>query len=140
PAAAHKLDVFSTRIYRIAQREPPEYGIATALSMGVLLFMLPAIVFQQWYSARRSFATLGGRFTRRVTRLRRWRWPLFGVVLSMVLLMTVLPIALVTMGTFMSLFGYFNVAQVWTLRNWQAAMTNATMVKATLNTLIIASG
>jgi iron(III) transport system permease protein len=138
--APHKLDVFSTRIYRIAQREPPEYGIATALSMGVLLFMLPAIVFQQWYSTHRSFATLGGRFTRRLTRLRRWRWPLFGVVLSMVVLMTVLPITLVIMGTFMSLFGYFNVAQVWTLRNWQAAMTNSTLVRATMNTLIIASG
>ena len=138
--APHKLDVFSTRIFRIAQREPPEYGIATAVSMGVLLIMLPAILFQQWYSTRRSFATVSGKFTRRLTRLRHWRWPLFGVVLLMVLVMTVVPIALVLMGTFMSLFGYFNVAQVWTLRHWQVALSNPTFLNATANTLIIATG
>jgi iron(III) transport system permease protein len=138
--APHKLDVFSTRIFRIAQREPPEYGVATALSMSVLLLMLPAIVFQQWYSTRRSFTTVSGKFSRRLTRLRRWRWPVFSVVLLMVLVMTVLPISLVLMGTFMSLFGYFNVAQVWTLRNWQVALSNPTVVHATVNTLIIASG
>jgi len=138
--APSKLDVFSTRIYRIAQREPPEYGMATALSMAVLLLMLPAIVFQQWYSARRSFATLGGKFVRRRTRLRGWRWPLLVLVTLMVCVMTVLPIGLVIMGTFMSLFGYFNVAQVWSLKNWQVALNNATLMNATMNTLIIASG
>jgi iron(III) transport system permease protein len=61
-------------------------------------------------------------------------------VALMVLLMTVLPIGLVIMGTFMSLFGYFNVAQVWSLKNWQVALSNATLINATLNTLIIASG
>ena len=138
--APQKIDVFSTRIFRIATREPPEYGIATALSMAVLLFMLPAIVFQQWYSTRRSFATLGSRFTRRVTRLRRWRWPAFGLLTLLVLLMTVVPVGLVVMGTFMSLFGYFNVAQVWTLRNWQTALSNATFMNSAANTLVLAGG
>jgi iron(III) transport system permease protein len=102
--------------------------------------MLPAIIFQQWYSGRRSFATLGGKFARRLTKLRRWRWPLFGLMLLTILTMTAVPIGLVIMGTFMSLFGYFNVAQVWTVRNWQLALSNPTFLNATANTLIIASG
>jgi iron(III) transport system permease protein len=138
--APQKIDVFSTRIYRIAQREPPEYGIATALSMAVLLLMLPAIVFQQWYSTRRTFATVGGKFTRRLIRLRRWRWAAFSLVAGIVTLITVVPTMLVVMGTFMSLFGYFNVAQLWTLRNWQSALGNPTFLNSAANTLLIAGG
>jgi iron(III) transport system permease protein len=134
------IDVFSTRIYSIARREPPEYGIATALSMAILVLMLPAIVFQQWYSGRRSHATLGGKFVARVTRLRRWRWPLFGMVLAMVLFMTILPTALVVMGTFMTLFGFFGIPEVWTLKNWQTALNSSALLSALANTLIIAGG
>jgi len=108
-----KIDVFSTRIFRIAQREPPEYGIATALSMAVLLFMLPAIAFQQWYSTRRSFATLGGKFARRVTRLRRWRWPLFGAISVMVFVMTILPIGLVIMAATLVAIGALSLRLGW---------------------------
>jgi iron(III) transport system permease protein len=97
-------------------------------------------MFQQWYSTRRSFATVSSKFSRRETRLRRWRWPVFAVVLAMVLVMTALPIGIVVMGTFMSLFGYFNVAQVWTLRNWQIALSNPTFLNAAANTLIISAG
>ena len=67
--APQRLDVFSTRIFRMAQREPPEYGVATALSMAVLLLMLPAILFQQWYSGRRSFTTVGSKFSKRADAL-----------------------------------------------------------------------
>jgi ABC-type spermidine/putrescine transport system permease subunit II len=58
----------------------------------------------------------------------------------MVTVMTVLPIGLVVMGTFMSLFGYFNVANVWTLRNWQLALSNPTFMNATANTIVLATG
>ena len=138
--APQRIDVFSTRIFRIAQREPPEYGIATALAMAVLLLMLPAIVFQQWYSTHRSHTTVTGKFARRVTPLGRWRWPLFAVVFGMVMVMTVLPMALVVMGTFMTLFGYFGIAAPWTLKHWQTALASPTIVNAAINTLIIASG
>jgi iron(III) transport system permease protein len=134
------IDVFSTRIYNIARREPPDYGIATALSMAILLIMLPAIVFQQWYSTRRSYATVTGKFAARLTRLHRWRWPLFCVVLVLVLCMTLLPTALVVMGTFMTLFGFFGIPEVWTLKNWQTALSSPALLSAISNTLIIAGG
>jgi iron(III) transport system permease protein len=138
--APTKLDVFSTRIYRIAQREPPEYGVATALSMAVLAIMLPAITFQQWYSTHRSHVTMSGKFSRRLTPLGRWRRPLFGAVLGLVLVMTVLPVIMVGTGTFMTRFGYFNIAEPWTVKHWQLAFTNPAIVSATLNTLILATG
>jgi iron(III) transport system permease protein len=108
--------------------------------MAILLIMLPAIILQQWYAGRRSYATVGGKFVARTTRLRRWRWPLFGVVLALVLLMTVLPTTLVVMGTFMTLFGFFGIPEVWTIKNWQTALGNPTLLTATANTLSIAGG
>jgi iron(III) transport system permease protein len=138
--APTRLDVFSTRIFRIAQREPPEFGIATALSMAVLGLMLPAIIFQQWYSTHRSHVTVSGKFSRRLTPLGRWRGPAFGLVLGQVLVMTVLPISMVIMGTFMTRFGYFTIAEPWTLKHWQLAFTNPGIINATINTLIVAGG
>ena len=62
------------------------------------------------------------------------------MIALLVLLMTIVPVGLVVIGTFMSLFGYFNVAQVWTLRNWQTALSNATFAHAAANTLLLAGG
>jgi iron(III) transport system permease protein len=138
--APTRLDVFSTRIFRIAQREPPEFGIATALSMAVLALMLPAIVFQQWYSTHRSHVTVSGKFSRRLTPLGRWRRPVFALVLGLVMVMTVLPVSMVIMGTFMTRFGYFTIAEPWTLKHWQSAFTNPGVINATINTLIVAGG
>jgi iron(III) transport system permease protein len=135
-----RLEVFSTRIYNIARREPPEYGIATSLSMVILLTMLPAIVFQQWYSGSRSHTTLTGKFAARLTPLRAWRWPLFSLVLLLALVMTVLPVVLVVTGTFMTLFGFFNIPEPWTLKNWQLALNSPSLLSALANTLIIAGG
>jgi iron(III) transport system permease protein len=138
--APTRLDVFSTRIFRIAQREPPEFGIATALSMAVLGLMLPAIIFQQWYSTHRSHVTVSGKFSRRLTPLGRWRGAVFALVLGLVLVMTVLPVSMVIMGTFMTRFGYFTIAEPWTLKHWQLAFTNQGIINATVNTLIVAGG
>ena len=122
----------------MAQREPPEYGVATALSMAVLLIMLPAIVFQQWYSGRRSFTTVGRKFAAR-DAAASMAMAAVRLVAAMIGLMTVVPVVW-SLGTFMTLFGYFNVAEPWTLKNWQVALSNPTFINATLNTLIIATG
>jgi iron(III) transport system permease protein len=57
-----------------------------------------------------------------------------------VLSMTLLPTALVVMGTFMTLFGFFGIPEVWTLKNWQTALSSPSLLSAISNTLIIAGG
>ena len=134
------LDVFSTKIYRLALAEPPQYGIATALSVAVLLIVLPLVVLQQVYAGRRNFATVSGKFQSRRTRLGKYRWLLFALVAATVLVITVLPAVLVTLGTFMNIFGKFTIAQPWTLRNWQTVLASSTFTRALLNTLVISTG
>ena len=135
-----RIDVYSTLIYRQATSSPPEFGQATVLGMVILALLLPCIAWQQWYSARHNVATVGGRFRNQPQRLGRWRWPLFGVVGGMVLIMTALPVVLVVLGTFMSNFGMFNVRDVWTLKSWQTVLADQNFLNALLNSAIIATG
>jgi len=133
------IDVFGTKIYRITQQqEPPQYGVATAMSMIIMAVSLPLIFLQQHYARRRNFATLSSRFTARRIRLGVWRWLAFAAVGLTVVLLTALPAALVITGTFMNLFGQFTIAQPWTLKNWQTVLANRTFVSALENTVFIA--
>ena len=134
------IDVYSTLIYRQATSSPPQYGVATVLSIVVLAILLPCIVWQQWYGARHSVATVTGKFRNQPQRLRGWRWPLFALVCGMVVTMTVLPVALVMLGTFMSVFGLFNVRDPWTLKNWQTVLSDVNFLSALKNSLLVAGG
>ncbi|HEX8967338.1 MAG TPA: iron ABC transporter permease [Chloroflexota bacterium] len=134
-----RIDVYSTLIYRQATSSPPEFGVATVLGILILAILLPCIIWQQWYSARHSVATVGGKFRDQPQRLGRWRWPLFGIVSGMVLIMTLLPVVLVVLGTFMSVFGMFNVRDPWTLKSWQTVLGDANFLSALRNSLVISS-
>ncbi|GAC1313290.1 MAG: iron ABC transporter permease [Chloroflexota bacterium] len=134
------IDVYSTLIYRQATSSPPNYGQATVLGIVILGILLPAIVWQQWYGARHGAPTVTGKFKNAPQRLGRWRWPLFGLVALMVAIMTVLPVILVVMGTFMNNFGMFNVRDVWTIKSWQTVLRDANFTNALVNSLILASG
>lgn len=134
------IDVYSTLIYRQALATPPEYGQATVLSMVILAVILPFVLLQQWYTGRRSHATVSGKFRSQVQQLGKWRWPVFGLVFGLVMLMTVLPIGLVVTGTFMNIFGMFGVRDPWTWDNWRTVLSNPNFTRAMINSLIIASG
>src|SRR5712691_9013312 len=54
--------------------------------------------------------------------------------------MTVLPTTLVVMGTFMTLFGFFGIPEVWTIKNRQTALGNPMLLSAIANTVSIAGG
>jgi iron(III) transport system permease protein len=133
------IDVYSTLIYRQATSSPPQYGIATVLSILILVVLLPIIVWQQRYSARHAVATVTSRFKNQPRRLGGWRWPLFGLISAMVLIMTLLPVILVMLGTFMAVFGMFNVRDPWTLRSWQTVLHDVNFLNALWNSLVIAA-
>jgi iron(III) transport system permease protein len=134
------IDVYSTLIYRQATSSPPQYGIATVLSILILAILLPVIIWQQRYSARHAVATVTGKFKNQPRRLGAWRWPLFGVVAGMVLIMTLLPVILVVLGTFMSVFGMFNVRDPWTLKSWQTVLHDVNFLNALWNSVVVAGG
>jgi iron(III) transport system permease protein len=134
------LQVYSTQIYRLIQQEPPLFGPATALSTVVLMVLFPLIFVQRRLIARRDYTTIGGRYQPRPIALGRWRYPAFGLVAFVALLITLVPMSFLVTGTFMSLFGFFHIEQPWTLVNWQRVFRDPIFLSSLRNTLIMASG
>jgi iron(III) transport system permease protein len=135
--APRQIDVYSTLIYRQVFQEPPQYGTATAMSLLILVVLLPLVVLQQWLTQRRSHTTVTSKHNSRLHDLGPWRWPAFGIVSGLIVVITIIPIILTVLGTFMKLFGSFEVPDPWTLRNWQSAITHPLFMNALRNTIVI---
>lgn len=72
-----RIFTLPTRIYALFNY-PPEYGLASALSLVFVALTVAALYLQRSYLARRSFVTLGGKGSRpQRVALGSWRWPLF---------------------------------------------------------------
>ncbi len=139
--APAKIDVYSTLIYRQVFDVTPQYGTATALSMIVLALLLPFIALQQWFTRRRSHATVSGKYSARLQPLGKWKWPLFAAIAILLLAITVLPVSLVVAGTFMKIFGYFALPSgSFTTANWVKALHHPQLFSALQTTLVIACG
>jgi iron(III) transport system permease protein len=135
------LQVYSTKIHELVTWEPPQFAPAMALStlfLGLLLFM---VALQRQYIGKRVYTTVTGRgFSMRPTQLGRWRYPAFALVLTFALIITVIPTTLLLMGTFMKLFGFFNIADPWTLENWRATISDPVLFRSIWNTLAVGLG
>jgi iron(III) transport system permease protein len=132
--------VYSTKIYQLISHDPPAYAEGGVLASSVLLAMLPLIVLQRWAAKRRSYVVVSGKFAARVVALRRWRWPAFALVTLIVLVMSLLPLSLLVVGSFMKLFGFFGLAEMWTFDHWREAFADVTFTQAFGNMLLLGLG
>jgi iron(III) transport system permease protein len=131
--------VFSTQIYSLLNQQPPQFAAATALGSTILFLMVPLVVLQRQGVARRSFATVGGRYKGHKQRLGKWRWPMFGLLVTVASVITVIPLLFLTLASFMARFGYFNVPQPWTTLHWSRVIEDSVFLQSLKNTLVLAS-
>ncbi len=135
------LFVYSTKIRDLVAYEPPEYAPATALGTMFLVVLLALVAFQRWYVGRRMFRTVTGRgFSTRVVALGRWRWPIFWLVVLIAFSVTLTPVIMLGMGTFMRAFGYFDIPNPWTLENWQRVLSDPFLIQSARNTIVVGLG
>lgn len=135
------LNVYSTKIYEFVARTPSQYAPATALGTFFLFVLLVLVALQSWITRNRSYVTVTGRgFTTRPTPLGRWKVHICALVTLFAIVITVLPMILLLMGTFMTLFGYFDLPHSWTLDHWRRVLGDRTMVKSIQNTLVVSLG
>ena len=134
--------VFGSQIYSLLRfSEPAQYGSATAMGVMVLLVVAPIIFFQRWSSMRRRYTTVTGQFKPQVLHLRQWKWPAFGFVFFIAMALTVFPVAFLVMGSFMKLFGFFDVpGGPWTLANWTRVLQDTKFLSALKNSLYLGFG
>jgi iron(III) transport system permease protein len=135
-----RIDVFSTIIYKFIRTEPGNIPAATALSTLIVAIMLPLVALQYRYIQRRRNATVGGRMRTSVTPLGRWRWPACALVVVFLLVSMMLPVILLVTGTFMKLFGVFDLENPFTLRHWVTAVNDSLFLDALKNTTLLGFG
>jgi iron(III) transport system permease protein len=132
---------YGTFIFAEISKQPPSFANATALGVSVLVIMAPIIILQQWNTRRHRYTTITGHFKPQLFSLGRAKWPLFTGVMTLVSLMTVIPMGFMLLGTFMRLFGFFELeGSPFTLRNWPSVFGDPIFVSSMKNTLIIAFG
>jgi iron(III) transport system permease protein len=130
--------VFSTKIVDLAQQVPPLLSQATALGSVTLVLLLVAVPVQRWLTTRRSFTTVSGRIQASQMELGRWQWPVFSLVAGIAGLLVAVPLLSVIAGSFMTRFGFFNLAHPWTLSNWQRTIGTPSFTQSLYNTFEIA--
>ena len=132
--------VFSTMIYDLLVTRVPRYDAATALAVVILAAMLPLVLAQQWLTRGRRYTTLTGQFQNQPHRLGRWRAPALALVLALVSIVLGVPVVFALLGTFMKLFGFFHIADPWTLNNWKTVFTDELFLRSLHNTVVLAVG
>jgi iron(III) transport system permease protein len=132
--------VYGTKVYQLVQQEPPAFGPATALSTVVLIILLPLVAMQRKLTARRQYTTITGRYRARAIPLGKWKGPALAFVVFVALVITVAPMSFVLLGTFMSLFGFFNIEHAWTVENWQRVFDDPIFVLSLKNTVMMSLG
>jgi iron(III) transport system permease protein len=135
------IQVYSTVIHDMIVFDPASgYGPAAALSTFFLFILISLVVLQRVYLGRRAYTTVTGRFSTRTMSLGKWRTPIFIGVLLIVLTITIVPLAFLLMGTFMTLFGFFDVNQPWTLDHWTRVLQDPIFFSSLVNTIKVALG
>jgi iron(III) transport system permease protein len=131
--------VFSTKMYQLMQQSPPLFSEATVLGLAILIVILPLILWQQRLLGTNRFATVTGKAQQHAFALRRWRWPLLALLSVFGLFTTIVPGICLILGTFMNIFGRFDLARVWTLDHWHEVLADPLLLRALGNTLTMAS-
>ena len=133
--------VVPTKIWDFTHWEPPLFDRATALCSIFLLFIFLLAWLHAVLVRGRDFTTVSGRsHIVKPLALGRWRWATCAFCLLFVAIMIVLPLATLIMGTFMELFGHFDLEKAWTARHWAGAFSDPVVLRAWKNTILLGLG
>ncbi len=129
--------VYSTKIYTLVRDAVPNYGEATVLASLTLLMIAMIIPLQRWILERRRYTTITGSFRPGLIDLRAWNYVAFGAIAALLMLLTIGPLAILVLGSFMERIGYFVLG--FTLDHWRFVLNDPVFVKSLRTTLILAS-
>jgi iron(III) transport system permease protein len=127
--------VYSTKIFTLIRDPVPNYGEATVLASLTLLMIGLIIPLQRWILSRRRYTTITGSFRPGLIDLGRWNYIAFGLIALLLVLLTVGPLAVLVLGSFMTRIGYFVLG--YTLEHWRLVLSDPVFVKALRTTLVL---
>ncbi|HEX5605708.1 MAG TPA: ABC transporter permease subunit [Candidatus Binatia bacterium] len=127
--------VYSTKIFTLIRNQIPNYGEATVLASLTLLIIALIIPLQRWILARRRYTTITGSFRPGLIDLGNWNYIAFAAIAFLLALLTVGPLAILVLGSFMQRIGYFVLG--FTLEHWRFVLSDPVFVKALRTTLVL---
>ncbi|MDX1485371.1 MAG: ABC transporter permease subunit [Alphaproteobacteria bacterium] len=129
--------VYSTKIFMLVRDEVPNYGQATVLASVTLLLIVVILPLQRWILERRQYTTVTGSFRPGLVDLGWGNYAIFGAIVVLIFLLTVGPLCVLVLGSFMSRIGYFMLG--YTLEHWKFVLNDPTFLHALRTTLMIAT-
>ncbi len=132
--------VYSTRIYDLVNNQPSNVGEATAMAVIFLVWLVVLTWLYRRVIGGRSFTTVTGReYSSKPANLGGWRWPALALCIGMYLVSLAAPLTLLVVGSAMRLYGFFTVANPFTLAHWQELFADPAFFAGVRNSLIIAA-
>ncbi len=134
-----RIFTLPTRIYALFDY-PPEYGLASALSLVLVLITVVALYLQRAFLSRRSYVTLGGKGSRpQLMDLGQFRWVLLSFVFLIFLVSIVAPYATLTAVSFSKSWG-LDFWKGLTLANYKFILFDYNVTqRAIANSLLLAT-
>lgn len=131
--------VYSTQIYDyVREMEPAEYGPATALASLTLVIIFMIIPLQRWLLTRRQYTTVSGDYKPGLVHLGALQPFAFVFVVTIVALLTIVPVLTLLGGSFMTRAGFFQAIPTYTLDHWQIVLADPIFFRALKTTVILA--
>jgi iron(III) transport system permease protein len=128
--------VYSTKVYALVRDAVPNYGEATVLASITLLVIGLIIPLQRWILERRRYTTITGAFRPGLIDLGRWNKVAFGIIAGLLVLLTIGPLLILVLGSFMTRIGYFVLG--FTLDHWKLVLSDPVFIKALRTTMLLA--
>jgi iron(III) transport system permease protein len=127
-----------TRIYALFDY-PPEYGLASALSLVFVIITVAALYLQRAFLARRSYVTLAGKGARpQLMELGGVRWILFGFAILVFIISIIAPYATLLAVSFSKSWG-LDFWKNLTLANYNFILFEYNVTqRAIMNSLMLA--
>ena len=134
-----KFYVYSTQIFNLVYKIGPlAYGQATALASLTLVIILGLIPLQRWLFSRRLYTTISGNYKPGLVHLGRWQPVAFVFVLTVILLLTAVPVLTLLGGSFMTRAGFFQATPTYTLAHWHLVLSDPIFFRALRTTFTLA--
>ncbi len=134
------INVFATTVYDYVHFDPPQFPQAMALSTFFLVILLGVtLVYRLAMRGGEGHATITGKTSRTRGKIRpKWRYFASGVIFLYILGGIALPIAILILGTFTKLFGFFFMENPWTAGHWREVFTEPAFRAALANSFSVA--
>src|SRR5579871_4721091 len=133
--------VFTTRVYDLINWEPPLFGQAMAISTLMLAVLVTLAAAHQYRTRHGAHDVVAGRaMSFEPLRIGRSGYVLSAALFALTVPIVLLPAGMLVLGSFMRVFGFFQLAQPCTTANWQRVLADPVFLGALRNSVLLACG